>query len=70
MAATASSSRKLNFGTSTEHVLTKSNHNSVVVVKQTQSTSPRNDETINEGTYKENERYKCQLQPRAKDLEW
>ena len=70
MAATASSSRKLNFGTSTEHVLTKSNHNSVVVVKQTQSTSPRNDETINEGTYKENERYKGQLQPRAKDLEW
>ena len=69
MAATASSSRKLNFGTSTEHVLTKSNHNSVVV-KQTQSTSPRNDETINEGTYKENERYKGQLQPRAKDVEW
>merc|ERR1719189_20608 len=70
MAATASSSRKLNFSSSTEHALTKSNHNGVVVVKQTPSTSPRKDETINEGTYKENERYKGQLQHRPKDLEW
>ena len=69
MAATASSSRKLNFSASTEHVLLKSNHNGVVV-KQAQSTSPRNDETINDGTYKENERYKGQLHPRPKDLEW